>query len=60
MACSFIYYSYPKYSDRASTVDQNQTGPKDCLRSTLFARSFIKHFLLPQKDLSKLEDGKVH
>lgn len=32
----------------------------DCSRSALFASTFIKHSLIPQKGLFKFEDGKVH
>ena len=53
-------FFYPKYSDTASIVDQDQTAPKDCSRSALFASTFIKHSLIPQKNLFKFENGKVH
>ena len=55
-----LYHIYPKYSDTASIVDQDQTDPKDCSRSALFASAFIKHSLIPQKNLFKFENGKVH
>ena len=43
-----LYHIYPKYSDTASIVDQDQTAPKDCSRSALFDSAFIKHSLIPQ------------
>ena len=46
-----LYHIYPKYSDTASIVDQDQTAPKDCSRSALFVSAFIKHSLIPQKNL---------
>ena len=49
-----LYHIYPKYSDTASIVNQNQTAPKDYSRSALFASAFIKHSLIPQKNLFKL------
>ena len=55
-----LYHIYPKYSDTASIVDQDKTAPKDCSRSALFASAFIKHSLIPQKNLFKFENGKVH
>ena len=45
-----LYHIHPKYSDTASIVDLDQTAPKDCSRSALFASGFIKYFLIPQKD----------
>ena len=53
-----LYHIYPKYSDTASIVDQDQTDHKDCFRSALFASAFIKHSLIPQKNLFKFENGK--
>ena len=55
-----LYHIYSKYSDTESIVDQDQTAPKDCSRSALFASAFIKHSLIPQKNLFKFENGKVH
>ena len=57
--CPF-YHIFPKYSDTASIIDQDQTAPKDCSRSALFASAFIKHSLIPQKNLFKFENEKVH
>ena len=53
-----LYHIYPKYSDTASIVNQDMTAPKDCSRSALFASAFIKHSLIPQKNLFKDENGK--
>ena len=53
-----LYHIYPKYSDTASIVDQDMTAPKDCSRSALFVSAFIKHSLIPQKNLFKDENGK--
>ena len=49
-----LYHIYPKYSDTASIVDQDQTDPKDCSRSALFASAFIKHSLIPRKELVQI------
>ena len=53
-----LYHIYPKNSDTASIVDQDQTDPKDYSRSALFASAFIKHSLIPQKNLSNLKMEK--
>ena len=43
-----LYHIYSRYSDTASILDQDQTAPKDCCRSALYASAFIKHSLIPQ------------
>ena len=53
-----LYHIYPKYLDKASIVDHDQTAPKDCSRFALFASAFIKHSHIPQRPCSNLKMEK--